>query len=169
MADGPPIGPPGPPFWGIGIEGGGVPAPPGVTTAMGSRLEYLVRSKNRVVVHYGADTSGGGATFPMDHTVFGPTAWGEYTTTGLTNNSAAISRMVYGCAGTTGDIGLVFAGATGFTAFTIPAGAAGDINLERMTIPNMAFSSTGLFAIQNNISGANKSATVMIEFVTTHR
>ena len=167
MGDGPP---PIPPFWGMGIEGGGqgVPPPPGATTAMGSRLEYLVRSKNRVVVHYACDAAGGGATFPMDASVFGPTAWGEYTTTGLTHNSAAISRIVYGAAGTTGDIDLIFLGATGFTAFALPCGA-GDFNFERMTIPNLAQGSTGLFAIQNNLGAANKSATVMIEFVTTHR
>lgn len=134
---------------------------------MGSRLEYLVRSKNRVVVHFNADTAGGGATFGMDPTIFGPTAWGEYTTTGLTYNSASISRVVWGVAGVTGSVDLVFLGSTGFTAFSIPAGGAGDINLERITIPNLAAGATGLFAIQNNLAGASsKNATVMIEFVT---
>lgn len=134
---------------------------------MGSRLEYLVRSKNRVVVHFNADTAGGGATFGMDSTIFGPTAWGDFTTTGLTYNSASISRVVWGVAGVTGSVDLVFLGSTGFTAFSIPAGGAGDINLERITIPNLAAGATGLFAIQNNLAGASsKNATVMIEFVT---
>jgi len=141
--------------------------PDGVQTSMGSRLEYLVRSKNRVVVHFNADTAGGGATFGMDPTIFGPTAWGEYTTTGLTYNSAAISRIVWGTGGVTGTVDLVFLGATGFTAYNIPAGGAGDLNLERMTIPNLAAGATGLFAIQNNLAGAAaKNATVMLEFVT---
>lgn len=141
--------------------------PDGVQTSMGSRLEYLVRSKNRVVVHFNADTAGGGATFGMDPTIFGPTAWGDFTTTGLTYNSASISRVVWGVAGVTGSVDLVFLGSTGFTAFSIPAGGAGDINLERITIPNLAAGATGLFAIQNNLAGASsKNATVMIEFVT---
>jgi hypothetical protein len=105
----------------------------------------------------------------MDSTIFGPTSWGDYRTTGLTHTSAAISRIVWGCAGVTGSVDLVFLGATGFTAFSMPAGVAGDLNLERMTIPNLAQGATGLVAIQNNLAGvSSKNASVLVEFVTRH-
>jgi len=136
---------------------------------MTARTDQLVNTKNRIVVMYNASATGGNSTFSVGPSVFGPTS-GEFATSGLTFNSAALSRIAWGCDGVTGTIEIKFTGLTAFTAFTIPAGSAGDVNLEKLTIPNLSYGSTGMASVTNTIgpSTNNMSATVIMEFVTRH-
>jgi len=135
---------------------------------MTARTDQLVNTKNRIVVMYNTSATGGDSTFGVGPSVFGPTS-GEFATSGLTYNSAALSRIAWGCGGTTGTIEIKFTGGTAFTAFIIPAGSAGDINLEKLTIPNLSYGSTGMASVTNTISpSTNMAATVIMEFVTRH-
>lgn len=136
---------------------------------MTARTDQLVNTKNRIVVMYNTSATGGNSTFSVGPSVFGPTS-GEFATSGLTFNSAALSRIVWGCDGSAGNIEIKFTGTTAaFTAFIIPAGSVGDVNLEKLTIPNLSSGSTGMASITNTLSPAtNMAATVIMEFVTRH-
>ena len=135
---------------------------------MTARTDQLVNTKNRIVVMYNTSATGGNSTFSVGPSVFGPTS-GEFATSGLTYNSAALSRIAWGCDGSAGNIEIKFTGATAFTAFVIPAGSAGDLNLEKLTIPNLSYGSTGMASVTNSLSpSTNMAATVIMEFVTRH-
>ena len=135
---------------------------------MANLINYLVKSKNRVVVMYQGDTAGT-TYFDMGPTAFGA-GWGDvdFQTKGLTYTSACISRIVAAVAGAGGNIDIGFYGSgTSTRAFTLPWGNITDVNLERMTIPNYSTGSTGLVSITNNLAGG-ATASVVIEFVTRH-
>jgi hypothetical protein len=133
---------------------------------MVARLDYLSKTKNRVVALYSSDGAGGGATFDVGPNAFGATGIDPiYATTGLTFSSAALSRVVGSCGGSNGNIELQFYGTTNYNAFVIPFSTVCDVNLERITIPNYAAGTTGLFVINNKLGGG-ATASVMLEFVT---
>ena len=102
---------------------------------MASRIDYISRTRNQVIVKYTSD--GGGS----DLTVFlGPTAFGAATgpdaVTGLTYSSAALSKVTYGVADpATKGCAIIFNGSPNYTAFVVPTGA-GQLDFERFTINN---------------------------------
>lgn len=137
---------------------------------MTARLDYLVKSRNRCVILYSSNGSGGNIQFDI-----GPTAFcsniteftGEFATKGLTFASAALSRVSGSAGGNGGCIELAFRGATHYQAFQLPAGSIADISFERATVPNYSIGSTGMALITNNLSGG-QTASIMFEFVTHH-
>lgn len=140
---------------------------------MTARIDYLVKTKNRCVVAYSSDGAGGNMSFDVGPSAFGSllTAVGNenypVATTGLTNSSAAISRVVGSCGGTGGSLEFVFNGTTPYTAFMVPYQSFQDKNLERFTIPNLSSGSTGTATIRNNLAGG-ATANIIIEFVSRH-
>ena len=132
---------------------------------MASRIDYISRTRNQVIVKYTSD--GGGS----DLTVFlGPTAFGAATgpdaVTGLTYSSAALSRITYGIldltpTNTSKGCVIIFGGSANYTAFAVPTGA-GQFDFERFTINNLAEGSTGMVTFTN----PGVTSTVIATFVT---
>ena len=139
---------------------------------MTARVDYLLKSRNRCVIAYTSDGTGGDANFFVGPSAFNSTATNpsnEYpiATTGLTFTSAALSRVVASCNGTTGYLEFTFSGSTPYLGFVIPYQSYHDKNFERFTIPNLAAGSTGMAQIKNTLGGG-ATASVIMEFVTRH-
>lgn len=139
---------------------------------MTARLDYLVKSKNRFVVAYSSDSSGGDITFDVGPSAFGsnlpnPTNEYPFSTTGLTHVSAALSRVIGSAGGTNGSIEIAFQGSTNYQMYQFPAASTVDANFERFTIPNYAAGSTGMATIKNKLGGG-MTASIILEFVNRH-
>jgi len=86
---------------------------------------------------------------------------GEAFVRGITNNTAALSRIVWSCLGATAGYNLTWAGTPGGTAY-IAAGVDGDLSFERFTIKNNATNPTGILTITPT---ATVTGTLILEFV----
>jgi len=130
---------------------------------MASRIDYISRTRNQVVVKYTSD--GGGSDLAI---FLGPTAFGAATgpdaVTGLTYTSAALSKVTYGVndpgSASKGCV-IIFGGSPNYTAFVVPTGA-GQLDFERFTINNLAVGSTGMVTFTN----PGVTSTVIATFVT---
>ena len=88
---------------------------------------------------------------------------GERFVAGMTNNTAALSRITWtlSTGGSTGGLNLTWAGAPGATAMRL-YGTNGEMNLERTTLKNNATAPTGILNITPT---GTLSGTVLLEFV----
>jgi hypothetical protein len=84
---------------------------------------------------------------------------GERFVAGITNNTAALSRITWTLS--TGGLNLTWAGAPGATAMRL-YGTNGEMNLERTTLKNNATAPTGILNITPT---GTLSGTVLLEFV----
>ena len=84
---------------------------------------------------------------------------GERFVAGITNNTAALSRITWTLS--TGGLNLTWAGAPGATAMRL-YGTNGEMNLERTTLKNNATQPTGILRVSPN---TGISGTVLLEFV----
>ena len=135
---------------------------------MTAQVDYISQTKNRLVVKYTSGVTGGDVNFSVGPNVFGPTG-GEFATRGLTYTSAALSRIYYAIGGTSGHVAINYVAGSGLeTAWILPADSTGEINLERMTVPNSTTGGTGYAQFDNNLS-AEKHAVILAEFVTQHK
>jgi hypothetical protein len=82
-------------------------------------------------------------------------------TRGITNNTAALSSMIWNASGATFGYHLTWAGGTGATAMSL-FGPNGNIALERATLKNNAVSPTGILTITPT---GIVTGTVILEFV----
>jgi hypothetical protein len=137
-------------------------------------IEYLVRSKNRLVVKYSCP-DGAGSSAWLDIFV-GPTAFNHgYTGDGgLTSGCAAISRILWGITNTWDyatiyprmEVGFGIGGPslTGKAAY-LASGSMGELNFERTTIPDT--NKTNTLWITNQLTEDDGGASVvLVELVT---
>lgn len=134
---------------------------------MAAQVDYISKTKNRVVVKYTSDNSGGDVNFNIGPSAFGPTN-GDFATSGLTYTSASLSRIYYSTGGTGGYVALNFVGSSiNQSIWIVPSDDSGEINFERMTIPNGSTGGTGYAQFDNNLTNT-KEAVIIAEFVTHH-
>ena len=130
---------------------------------MASRIDYISRTRNQVVVKYTSDAAGSDLAIFLGPTAFGA-ATGPDAVTGLSLTSAALSRVTYGVndpgSASKGCV-IIFGGSTNYTAFVVPTGA-GQLDFERFTINNLAVGSTGMVTFTN----PGVTSTVIATFVT---
>ena len=86
---------------------------------------------------------------------------GEKFVQGITNNTAALSSIMWNANLATGGYNLTWAGVPGGTAMML-CGPHGDIRLERATIKNNATAPTGILTITPT---ATVTGTLILEFV----
>lgn len=86
---------------------------------------------------------------------------GEIMVRGITNNTAALSSIIWNASGATFGYHLAWAGGTGATAMSL-FGPYGNITLERATLKNNAVSPTGILTITPT---GTLTGTVILEFV----
>lgn len=123
---------------------------------MANSFNYLVQTRNRCVVGVYGDTAGA-ITFGITNSAFDAT---NFLDSRINNSSASLSKIAYGISG--GSVLLRF-GATGGTAFWLPANDSGVIDFERFTLPNNAVSpADGTFIVQ---LPASTFVTAYLEFV----
>jgi hypothetical protein len=134
---------------------------------MAAQVDYISKTKNRVVVKYTSGITGGDVNFNIGPSVFGPTN-GDFATSGLTYTSASLSRIYYSTGGTGGHVALNFVGSpSNQSVWIIPSENSGEINFERMTISNTSTGGTGYAQFDNNLTN-EKDAVIIAEFVTHH-
>lgn len=131
---------------------------------------YLVQTRNRIVVGVVGDNTGGTVSFGVTASAFvnGISALmpGETSLidTRITNTSASLSRVCYGVSGPSVTMGFgsssQTAGSTG-VSFILPQGT-NDLNFERFTVPNgVTNSANGQFYV----TAPAGPVTVYLEFV----
>lgn len=136
-------------------------------------IEYLVRSKNRLVVKYTCEDGAGGSG---DLSIFvGPTAFNHgYTGDGgLTSGCSAISKIIWGSTNNWGyniPLGgypfmtVGFGGLTGLASY-LAGGSSGELNFERVTVPDK--NKTNTLYVSNRLTEDDGGASVvLIELVT---
>lgn len=130
---------------------------------MASRQDLVVTQKRAVTkLVFNAETAAYslGVTGSLFDGIGGIT--GERFVAGITNNTAALSRILWSNNVATQGYNLTWAGNPGGTAY-VAYGTDGELNFEKFTINNNATNPTGILTITP--IGGTVTGTVILEFV----
>jgi len=129
----------------------------------------LVITKNRYVVLLNFPTTAQSFVIGLTNTAFdairGETGERIFAQSGITNNSAEITRIMYTTASSSNSVLLRWGQEghiNGPTAF-ICQGQVGDFNFERMAIKNTATGPSGTLVV-TTVGGGNTPTSVLLEF-----
>jgi hypothetical protein len=132
---------------------------------MPNSFNYIARTNKRCVVGVFLDTANTSLTFGITASAFG---YSVAEGSGITNNTASLSRIVYGMSGPQGganSVSMRFGTTQPIVpnpVFVIGGWGANAVDFERLTLHNNALTADGTFIVQNGTAGV---VTAYLEFV----